>query len=162
VEKEPFIVSVDKAAMEEISLNPGDWRPLALFRCRLTDITTITITPYSDGIQKTPLTLSLKASNWIADDRAIPGLINRGNLQRVLQTLANLNASQWTDEPGPLVPAMLVEYATANNRTGKLILGAAAADGSCLGTFQGQSGVFRLGAADVNALHLRLIDPLTR
>ena len=161
VEKEPFIVSVDKAALEGISLNPADWRPLALFRCRPTDINNITFTPYSGGIQKTSFSLNLRASNWITDD-GTAGVLNRDNLQKLLKTLATLTVAQWTNEPGPLIPGMAVEFTTFNNTVGKLMLGIPAEDGSCLGTFQGQSGIFRLAAPDVNALKLRLIDPLTR
>ena len=108
VEKEPFIVSVDKAALEEILLSPSDWRTLTLFRCRPTDICSINITFYSDGIQRRSFSLSLKASNWVADEGADVGILNRGNIQNLLQTLATLTAQQWTDEPGPLVPWMAI------------------------------------------------------
>jgi len=162
VEKEPFIVSVDKAALEEISLNLAAWRPCALFRCRPTEVLSVTITPYRDGIKKTPYTLALRSSNWVADDGAPPGLLNRVNLQNLLKTLSNLTALHWTDEPGPLVPVMAFDIAATANRTGRLILGETAADGTCLGMFEGKPGIFRLSAADVSTLYLRLIDPLTR
>jgi len=162
LEKEPFIVSVDKAALEEISLSLADWRPAAIFRCRPTEILSFTIIPYRDGIKKTPYTFALRSYNWVAEEGTPPGLLNRSNLQSLLKTLSNLTALQWTDEPGPLVPVVAFDFAATGNRSGKLILGETAADGTCLGSFEGKPGIFRLSAADVSTLYLRLIEPLTR
>ncbi|MDD5348731.1 MAG: DUF4340 domain-containing protein [Chthoniobacteraceae bacterium] len=160
VENESSVVTVDKSLLDGIPLSPGAWRTLALFRCRPAEIYSLCITPYSDGIQRQSLKLAMRSFNWIADDKAPPGILNRGNIQGVVNVLANLNAQQWTDESGPLTPAMVVEFAATNNRTGKLTLAAPDEDGSCLGTFQGQTGIFRFGAPEGKALRQRLIDPL--
>lgn len=160
VEREPSIVAVDRALLEGIALTAAEWRNPSLFRCRPAEIGSIVITPYKDGIPQQTLSYTLRNGNWLTDEKAPPGILNRSNMQRLVSTLANLNTSQWTAEPGPLVPVMAFEFATSTNRSTKLILGPAAADGSCLATLQGQPGIFRLGANEVKALQQRLIDPL--
>lgn len=159
LENEPFIVSVDQALLDSINTNWADWRQPLLFRCRSQEILSFEITPYVDGAARQPVSYHLEANNWLISDR-IPGTVNRGNIQKFVNALSSITAAHWTNEPGPLVPSMIIEFTATGNRTNRITLGMIEEDGSCRAAFQGKPGIFRLAATDVAALRLRLIDPI--
>ncbi|XHR26985.1 MAG: DUF4340 domain-containing protein [Chthoniobacteraceae bacterium] len=161
VESEPFIVAVDASVLDGLGLSWAAWRQLAVLRLRSTEIYSITVIPYAEGLAKAPLNIRADAGgNWATNERTF-GIVNRDNTRRFLKSISNITAVQWTDEPGPLTPAFIVEFVTTAHKTHRLILGVTAEDGSCLASFQGKPGIFRLSAADNEVFHSRLIDPVT-
>jgi len=158
LEDESFIVSVNKAILSEISINPVEWRALAVFGFKPSEIATLDVTNFTDGIPRPPVALVFKENQWLADEGSTPGTLNPINIQSLANTLAPLKAMQWTGEAGPLVPSETLEFTTADGKSHKLILGAPAPDGTCLGMVEGDPGVFRLAAPDVSALRLPLVE----
>ena len=157
LEDEPFIVSVDKAALADISLSAVEWRALSVFGFKPSEIHALEVTGFTDGIPRPGAALVFKENQWVADEGSAPGTLNAVNIQSLVNTLASLKAMQWTAEPGPLAPAATLVFKTADGTSHKLILGAPAQDGSALGMVEGDSGVFRLAAPDVSALRLPLV-----
>ena len=162
VEGEPFVVAVDKAVLGEMNLSTIEWRARALFRFRQGEIFSISVTNWEGDKPQLPISLVLRGSEWAFEDHSyVVGLLNRTNIQSFLGTLSRLTAFQWTSDPGPVNPAQTIEFATAAGKLRKkLILGAPAQDGSCLGMVYGEQGIFRLSAPDASALRLPLVDPL--
>ena len=158
LEDESFIVSVNKAILSEISVNPVEWRALPVFGFRPSEIASLDVTSFTDGIPRPPVSVVFKENQWIADEGSTPGTLNPVNIQSLVNTLAPLKAMQWTKESGPLVPSETLEFTAADGKTHKLILGAPDQDGTCLGMVEGAPGVFRLAAPDVSALRLPLVE----
>ncbi|MCX6966963.1 MAG: DUF4340 domain-containing protein [Verrucomicrobia bacterium] len=157
LEDETFIVSVDRSALSEISVNAVEWRALSLFHFKPSEITTLEVTHLSDGIPR--VSLAFKENQWIAEEGSTPGKLNPVNIQSLVNTLAALKAMQWTAEAGPLVASEVLEFKDAHGKSHKVLLGAPASDGSCLGMIDGDTGVFRLAAPDASALRLPLVAP---
>ena len=158
LEDEPFIVSVNKELLGQISNNPVEWRANELFRFKPSEITALDVTSFTDGIPRPPVSLIFKGGEWIADEGSAPGKLNAVNIQSLVNTLAPLRAMQWTGEADPLVPSVTLAFTTSDGKSHKVILGAPAVDGSCLGRLEGDAGVFRLAAPDVSALRLPLVE----
>ena len=158
VEDEPFIVSVDKSLLEAISSNAVEWRALSVFRYKASDITSLDVTSFNEGVARPPVSLVAKGKEWVADQGSAPGTLNPVNIQSLVNTLSTLRPMQWTSETGPVVPAETVEFKTADGKSHKLFLGAPAADQTCLGMVEGEPGVFRIPAPDVSALRLPLVE----
>ena len=157
LEEEPFIVSVKKEALADISLNAVEWRALSVFGYKPSEVSKLEVTGFADGIPRPPVALVFKENQWSADEGSAPGTLHPVNIQSLVNTLASLKAMQWTSEPGPLAPAETLLFTTADGKSHKLILGAPAPDGSCLGMVEGDPGVFRLAAPDASALRLPLV-----
>ena len=160
VEDEPFVVSVDKSLLEEISTTQIEWRSRTIFRLKPSEIASMDVTTYTNGIPRPPVALIVKAGEWIADEGSTPGLLSRINIQSLVNTLSALKAMQWTNESGPVPPVETIAFTTVDGKTHKLVLGAVAQDGTCLTSLQSGSGVFRLAAPDVSALRLPLIEAI--
>lgn len=158
LEDESFIVSVNKAILSEISVNPVEWRALSVFGFNPSEITNLDVTHFTDGIPRPPVALVHKGGQWIADEGSVPGTLNPVNIQSLANTLAPLKAMEWTGQSGPLVASETLEFTTADGKAHKVILDAPAADGTCLGRVEGDPGVFRLAAPDVSALRLPLVE----
>ncbi len=158
LEDEPFIVAVDKATLAGISLNPVEWRALVVWNYRPAEIASLEVTHFTDGIPRPPVSLLLKENQWTPDEGSAPGTLNPVNIQSLINTLACLKPMQWTAETGPLVPSEILEFATVDGKSHKLILGAPAPDGTVPGMVEGDPGVFRLAAPDASALRLPLVD----
>ena len=157
VESEPFIVSVQKSLLEEISVNAVEWRSLSVFGYKPGQIVSLDVTLFSNGIPRPGVALLFKGNEWVADEGSIPGTLNRINIQSLVNTLASLKAMQWTSESAG-VTAETIEFKTNDGKTHKLILGPLAEDKTCLATVEGEPGVFRLSAPDVSALRLLLVE----
>lgn len=158
VESEPFIVAVERSVVESIHTDWNDWRQLSILRCRPQEILSFDLIPYIDGGARQPISFHVESGTWITNEKT-PGIVNRGNIQKFIKTLATLNTPQWTNEPGPLVPSLAIEF-IVKTKLNRLVLGVNAEDGSCLATFQGKPGIFRIAAPDVAMLRLRLLDPV--
>ena len=161
VEDEPSILAVDKELLGTISQTFVEWRARRLFSFKLQEITNLETTSFADGIAKSTVSLMLKTGNWELDSGAFPGMLNRVNIQSLLNTLATLNVMEWTSEPGPVPAFSSISFTTNSGQVRKLILGAPAPDGTCLGMLVGEAGVFRISAPDLSALQLRLIEPFS-
>ncbi|MEI6560805.1 MAG: DUF4340 domain-containing protein [Verrucomicrobiota bacterium] len=157
LEEEPFIVSVNKAALADIRLNAAEWRALPVLGFKPSEIHALEVTHFTDGVPRPGVALVFKENQWVAEEGSAPGTLNAVNIQSLVNTLASLKAMQWTAEPGPLAPATTLVFKTADGKSHKLILGASAEDGSCLGMVEGDSGVFRLASPDASALRLPLV-----
>jgi hypothetical protein len=160
VENEPFVVSVPASCLDVLATQWSSWRQPIVFRMRPEEIASITVTPYSAGLPGTACALRAEADNWTTRE-AMQGIVNRNAVLKVVNTLGHITGQQWTDEEGPLVPALVIEFTNAGQKTNRLTLGAPAEDGSCLAAFQGLPGIFQLNAADSAVLRARLIDPVT-
>jgi len=184
VEEEPFIVSVDKSVLDEISVNPVEWRALSVFRFQPEEIVAMTVTQYDNGTPRSPVSLITKGKEWVAGEGSAPGALNQINIRSLVNTLSALKAMEWTSEatalsnttreiaapetPGILVhrylrvPAETIEFKTADGKAHKLTLGSPAPDQTCLGELEGEPGVFRIPAPDVSALRLPLVEAPTQ
>lgn len=162
VEDEPFIVSVNKSLLDEISTDPVAWRALSVFRYKPSEIVGIDATTFADGIPRPPVSLVRKGTDWAADEGSIPGTLNSVNIQSLVNTLASLRAMQWTADAGPVVPSLTLAFTTTEGKPHKLIVGVPASDQTCLAMIEGEAGVFRIAAPDASALRLPLIVPLTK
>jgi len=159
VEEEPFIVSVNRSLLDAIRVESVQWRSRALLRCNPSAIVGLIVTTYLEGNPEQPVSVVLKEGHWEVGEGSTPGTINSGNIQSLINTLASLNAMQWTNETDLAAPTQTVEFTMADGKKRQLILGVPAPDGTYLGRFQDESGVFRLAAPDVSALRLQLIEP---
>ncbi len=160
LENEPFVVSVPASVLDLLGTSWAVWRQPSIFRIRPQEIVAVTITIYSEGMARGSLTLRSEAGNWNTGERTF-GIVNRDNIAKFVKMLSCITAQHWTDDPGPLIPAMVVEFTGPNHHIYRLATGVPAQDGSCLATFQGKPGIFRLSAADLANLQLRLVDPVT-
>jgi len=158
LEEEPFIVSVNKAALADISLSAAEWRALRVLGLKPSEITALEVTRFNEGNPRPSDALVLKENQWVAAEGSAPGTLNAVNIQSLINTLASLKAMQWTAETGPLAPAATLVFKTADGKSHKLILAAPAQDGSCLGMVEGDPGVFLLAAPDASALRLPLVE----
>lgn len=162
VEEEPFIVSVNRSFVDAIATDSVRWRSRSLVHCNPSAIVNLDITSYTDGIPRPPISVTARGGSWEPSEGSIPGLLNRVNIQSLANTLSSLNAMQWTSDTDVTPSSLAIEFTTSEGKMRKLILGAPAQDGTCLGRFQGEQGVFRLSAPDVSALRLSLIEPLNK
>ena len=164
VEDEPFIVSVNRSLLDEISVDPVLWRSLAVFGFKPEEIAGLDVTSYTEGVPRPPVSLVVKDGQWAADEGSVPGTLNRVNIQSLVNTLAPLKAMQWMNRP-PEAPVLsqTIEFKTREGRTYKLMLGAPGPDSTCLAWIDGDAdAVFRLASPDVSALRLPLVEALPK
>ena len=159
VEEEPFIVSVNRSLLDAIRVESVQWRSRALLRCNPSSILGLTVTSYLEGNPGQPVSVALNGDHWEVGEGSTPGTVNSSNIQNLINTLASLNAMQWTNETDLAAPTQTVEFTMADGKKRQLILGVPAPDGTYLGRFQDEPGVFRLAAPDVSALRLQIIEP---
>jgi hypothetical protein len=160
LEGEPFIVSVNRSVLDEIALDPVLWRSLKIFAFAPGEITGLDVTPYTEGVPRPPVSLVIREGQWAADEGSIPGMLNRINLQSLLNTLSTLKTMQWMSRPPELpVLAETVEFKTQAGVVIKLMLGVSEPDSSCLGWLEGDpDAVFRVASPDASALRLPLVE----
>lgn len=159
IDEEPFIVSVDKSFLDEISANPVVWRALPVFQLKSEEITALEVTYGSDASKPAPVSLVRKDGSWQA---ATPsGSVNNVNVQSLVNTLANLSAVRWTtaDTSTLASPSEVIAFKTTGGQSRKLILGSQAADKTCNAMIEGDSAVFSISTPDESALRLLLTNP---
>lgn len=162
VEDEPFVVSVNKSLLDEISVEPFLWRSLAVFGFKPQEIVGLDVTTYTEGVPRPPVSLVSKDGQWTADTGSVPGTLNTVNIQSLVNTLAPLKAMEWVKRPQTPEASALsqtIEFKTQAGQVYKLMLGSPGPDSTCLAWIDGDAdAAFRLSAPDVSALRLPLVE----
>jgi hypothetical protein len=142
--------------VDQIPADPLQWQALSVFSFKPEQIQRLSIT--------TDKQLSLQRSEnnqwgWLKG----AGQINDANVQLLVNTLSSLHATRWigTTKPqdGLEKPQLSIEFTTsADDKVAhKLIVGAAANDGTWCAHVEGREGTFTISNSDLNTLRLPLI-----
>jgi Domain of unknown function (DUF4340) len=153
---EPFVVSVRRSFVDQISADPSQWQELSIFKFKPDEIHRLSVT--------TDKELSLerdqsKQWHWVKGT----GDINQTNLQSLLNTLSGLHAVRWLgptkSEHGFDKPQVVVAFTTSpdNKASHKVSIGAQNKDGTCFARVDGREGTFVISDADLNNLKLPLV-----
>jgi Domain of unknown function (DUF4340) len=153
---EPFVVSVRRSFVNQISADPSQWQELSIFKFKPDEIHRLSVT--------TDKELSLerdqsKQWHWVKGT----GDINQTNLQSLLNTLSGLHAVRWLgptkSEHGFDKPQVVVAFTTSpdNKASHKVSIGAQNKDGTCFARVDGREGTFVISDADLNNLKLPLV-----
>ena len=156
LDEEPFIVSLPKDVLETILTDPIHWQELTIHKLKPEEITAIEVTKGGEP----PVSLEREQDKWKLAKG--DGSLNQINIQSLVNTLATLRAVRWkgaaTPEDGIEKPALNVTFKTNGNVSGKITVGALAADEMWSATAEGLPGVFAMSKPDQEALVLPLID----
>ena len=162
IEDEPFIVSVDKALLDEIADEPASWRPLSVFIFRPEEIVSLEVTGTSGVADEPAIRLVRSGATWAAQPGSpAAAKINPILAQSLVNTLAQLRAVRWNPANSPAIAdngTKSIRFKTASGATHKLILGSPQADGTCPAKVDGDSVTFAVSAPDESALRLPLVD----
>src|SRR5215468_8287724 len=152
---EPFVVTVPRGLLDQISPDTLRWQDLSVFKFKPEQIHRISITTDKE------LSLERDQNNqwhWLQGS----GAINQPNLQSLLKALSNLYAVRWlgttTPQQGFDKPQLLVSFTTSpDNKTSyKLTVGAQNSDGTFCARVDGRDGTFTISGVDFNKLKLSL------
>ena len=160
VEAEPFVVSVDKSVLGEISGDPADWRELPVFRFKPDDIIALNVTHTATGAS-----VSIVRSGTVWKQSAEmrdAGEVNSIHAQSLVNTLAGLKAVRWI--PGDPNAALnrvteIIAFTTTGGKSHKLLLGALSPDGTRPARLDGDTAAFAISGPDESALRLSLVEP---
>ena len=153
---EPFVVAVRRSMVDQIPADPLQWQALSVFSFKPEQIQRLSIT--------TDKQLSLQRSEnnqwrWLKG----AGQINDANVQLMVNTLSSLHATRWIGATKPQdgleKPQLSIEFTTSadDQVAHKLIVGAAANDGTWCAHVEGREGTFTISNSDLNTLRLPLI-----
>jgi Domain of unknown function (DUF4340) len=153
---EPFVVSVRRSFVDQISADPSQWQELSIFKFKPDEIHRLSVT--------TDKELSLerdqsKQWHWVKGT----GDINQTNLQSLLNTVSGLHAVRWLgatkSENGLDKPQVVVAFTTSpdNKASHKVTIGAQNKDGTWFARMDGREGTFVISDADLNNLKLPLV-----
>jgi hypothetical protein len=153
---EPFVVSVRRSFVDQISADPSQWQELSILKFKPDEIHRLSVT--------TDKELSLerdqsKQWHWVKGT----GDINQTNLQSLLNTLSGLRAVRWLgptkSEHGFDKPQVVVAFTTSpdNKASHKMTIGAQNKDGTWFARVDGREGTFVISDADLNNLKLPLV-----
>ena len=152
---EPFVVSVGRGLVNQISPEPLQWQDLLIFKLKPEQIHKVTITTDKE------LSLERDQNNqwhWLQGS----GAISQANLQSVLKTLSNLSAVRWlgptTAQQGFDKPQFVLSFTTSpdNKTSQKVTVGAQNSDGTFCARVDGRDGTFAISGLDFNKLKLPL------
>ncbi len=156
LDEEPFIVSVPVGILEDVLTDPIQWQERMIYKFKPEEITALEVTR---DVQP-PVSLERDKDKWKLAKG--DGNLNQINVQSLVNTLASLRAVRWNGpvkpEDGFEKPAAVVTFKTSGNVTGKITVGALAADGMWNATAEGLTGVFALSKPDEEAFVLPLLD----
>jgi hypothetical protein len=156
LDDEPFVVSVSKALLDFVLIDPLQWQDLAIYQNKPEDITTLEIA--REG-QPTVTLERDKDKKWALAKG--DGQVNQINVQSLANTLASLRAVRWVGasapEHGLAQPKITVSFKTASG-AGKLLLGTQTPDHLTYASAEGKTGTFGLSQPDVTAFQLPLIE----
>ena len=153
---EPFVVAVRRSMLDQIPADSLQWQALSIFSFKPEQIHRLSITTDKE------LSLQRGENNqwrWLKGS----GQINEANVQSLLNTLSSLHATRWlgTTKPqdGFQKPQLSIEFTTSpdDKIAHKLIVGAAANDGTWCAHVEGRDGTFTISNSDLNTLRLPLI-----
>jgi len=153
---EPFVVTARRAMLDNIFSSPLQWQELAIFKFKPEQIHRLSV------ITDHELTIGRGPSNqwqWVVGN----GLIDTGNVQSLLNTLASLRAVRWVGNDVPAQafarPQLIVTFTTSSDdkTVHKLLVGSPAADNMPLARTDEREGTFVINNPDLNALRLPLV-----
>jgi hypothetical protein len=153
---EPFVVAVHRNLLDQIFTDPLQWQELSIFNFKPEQIHRITVTTDKESA----LVLAENNQwNWAKGS----GPINQTNLQSLLNSLATLRAVRWIGSTSPAhgfdKPQLVVTFTTSpdDKATHKLIVGAAAPNGTWFAKVDEREGTLVISNPDVRALKLPLV-----
>ena len=156
LDEEPFIVTIPKGFLSSIATDPLQWQETTIFKYKPEDIASVEITK---GEQPT-VSIERDKDKWKLARG--DGALNQINAQSLVNTLSSLRAIRWKGatrpEDGFDKPTVVVTFKAGGDRTGKVTIGAATADGTWNAMTDGSAGTFILSRPDEEALVLSLID----
>ena len=157
LDDEPFVVSVPKTILDFAMTDPLSWQDLAIYKNKADEFTNLEI------IREGQSTLTLergKDKSWSLAKG--DGKVNQTNIQSLVNTLATLRAVRWIGEAKPEhgldKPALTVTFKTSGKVDGKIVAGAATADGLHYAAAEGLTGAFAISHPDFTAFELPIID----
>src|SRR6266576_5505198 len=155
---EPFVVTARRAMLDNIFSSPLQWQELAIFKFKPEQIHRLSvITDHEQTIGRGPS----NQWQWVVGN----GLIDTGNVQSLLNTLASLRAVRWVGNDVPAQafarPQLIVTFTTSSDdkTVHKLLVGSPAADNMPLARTDEREGTFVINNPDLNALRLPLVQP---
>src|SRR5436309_4702790 len=152
---EPFVVTVRRSLLNQISSDPLQWQELSIFKFKPEQIHRLSITAEKE------LSLERDQTNqwqWLKGS----GQINEANLQSLLKTLLALHAVRWlgptTPQHGFGKPQLVLAFTTSpdNKESHKLTIGAQNNDGTWCARVDGSEGTFEISNSDLNILKLQV------
>src|SRR6266540_3235348 len=152
---EPFVVTVHRGLLDQISPDPLQWQELTIFKLKPEQIHRVSVTAEKE------LSLERDQNNhwhWLKGS----GEINQANVQSLLNTLSGLHAVRWlgatTPQHGFEKPQLVLAFTTSpdNKTSHKLSIGAQNNDGTWCARVDGREGTFAISNADLNTLKLPL------
>jgi Domain of unknown function (DUF4340) len=153
---EPFVVSVRRSLIDQVSADPLQRQELSIFKFKPEEIHRITVT--------TDKQLSLErdqASQWHWVKGS--GDINQSNLQSLMNTVCGLHAVRSLGaimpQHGLEKPQLVIEFTTSpdNKATHKLAVGVQNNDGTWCARVDGREGTLAISNETVNSLKLPLV-----
>jgi len=152
---EPFVVTVRRGLLDQISPDPLQWQELSIFKFKPEQIHRLSVTTEKE--------LSLerdKDKQWHWPKGS--GDINQANVQSLVNTLSSLHAVRWLGATMPQhgleKPQLVLAFTTSpdNKTSHKLSIGAQDNDGTWRARVDGREGTFSISNADLNTLKLPL------
>ncbi|HZS18014.1 MAG TPA: DUF4340 domain-containing protein [Candidatus Udaeobacter sp.] len=153
---EPFVVAVRRNILDQIPTDSLQWQALSIFSFKPGQIHRLSITTDKE------LSLQRGENNqwrWLKGT----GQINEANVQSLVNTLSSLHATHWLGATKPQdgleKPQLSIEFTTSpdDKVAHKLIVGAAANDGTWCAHVESREGTFTISNSDLNMLRLPLI-----
>jgi hypothetical protein len=153
---EPFVVAVRRGLLDQIPIDPLQWQELSIFKFKPEHIHRLEV-----GSDK-KLALERGEKNqwrWLKGS----GEINQTNVQSLLTTLSSLRAARWAEpavaQQGFDKPQLAITFTTSpdDKVSHKLLVGAAAGNGTWFARTEEREGTFIIRDADLNALKLPLM-----
>ena len=158
---EPFIVTVRRGLLDQISPDPLQWQELSIFKFKPEQIHRLSVTTEKE------LSLERDQKNqWHLLKGS--GDINQANVQSLLNTLSSLRAVRWlgatTPQHGFEKPQLVVAFTTSpdNKMSHKLTVGSQNNDGTWCASLEGREGTFAIRNPDLNTLKLPLAGQAAR
>jgi len=153
---EPFVVAVHRNLLDQIFTDPLQWQELSIFNFKPEQIHRVTVTTDKESAL---VRAENNQWNWAKGS----GPINQTNLQSLLNSLATLRAVRWIGSTSPAhgfdKPQLVVTFTTSpdDKATHKLIVGAAAPNGTWFAKVDEREGTLVISNPDVRALKLPLV-----
>lgn len=156
LENEPYVVSVPKSVLDEISVDPATWRDLSILKLKPEEITSIE--QVRDG-----QTVAIERSGtnaWKITKGS--GTLNQTNAQSIQNLFATLHAVRWTGSStnglGFDKPSLVISVTTAGKPPVKLTVGSTTPDNMWNAEIDGTNGAFIISKPDYETLHGDLLE----
>ena len=158
---EPFIVAVRRSLLDQIHTDPLQWQEVSIFKVKPEQILR-----FSVATEKSDLSMERdekKQWRWLKGE----GEINQPNAESLIKTLANLRAVRWIGTTAPQhgldKPQLTITFTSGAQREDSrtLKIGATAGNGIWFARVEGREGTFTISDADLKALQVSLVTPVT-